>query len=155
MTTAYDAAKQTLTLTATQRTPPTPGQPEKQPVMIPLRVGLLGPDGRDLPLRLQGGGEDLGTETVLRCDKETNTFVFTGAPPPRRRPSFVCVLRLRFAVAVAAALFVALSDPSSCIAPSLPLRALLRRQFSNARQRGDCACAAAHKRTQNPQSLHT
>lgn len=37
-----------------QRTPPTPGQPTKVPVLIPLRLGLLGPDGRELPLRLRG-----------------------------------------------------------------------------------------------------
>ena len=33
---------------------PTPGQPRKLPFHIPVRVGLVGPDGRDLPLRSQG-----------------------------------------------------------------------------------------------------
>lgn len=81
VSTAYDEAKKTFTVTARQATPPTPGQAEKLPVMIPVRVGLLGPDGKDLPLRLQGReGEDLGTETVLRCDQATNTFVFTDVP---------------------------------------------------------------------------
>ncbi len=46
---------------------------------ITLQVGLLGPDGHDLQLRLQGSTEDLGTTTVLRVDAETNEFLFTGA----------------------------------------------------------------------------
>lgn len=39
------AATQTYTLTAKQTTPTTPGQSGKAPVLIPLAVGLLGPDG--------------------------------------------------------------------------------------------------------------
>jgi hypothetical protein len=46
--------------------------------MIPLAVALLGPDGAELPLHLAGAeGTSLGTSTVLRCDAESNTFVFT------------------------------------------------------------------------------
>ena len=49
------------------------------PVMVPVKVALLGPDGAELPLRLQGQeGQELGTSTVLRCDKDTHDFVFTG-----------------------------------------------------------------------------
>jgi aminopeptidase N len=51
--TTYSAAERTLTLHAKQQTPPTPGQDSKLPVLIPLAVGLLGPDGKDLPLHLQ------------------------------------------------------------------------------------------------------
>ena len=36
-----------------QHTPPTPGQAKKEPVLIPLTVGLLGPDGNEMPLKLQ------------------------------------------------------------------------------------------------------
>ena len=39
---------------AMQHTAPTPGQPVKQPVLIPGRMGLLGPDGVELPLKLRG-----------------------------------------------------------------------------------------------------
>ncbi|MEM1230683.1 MAG: aminopeptidase N [Pseudomonadota bacterium] len=39
-----------LTLTLAQTTPATPGQPEKEPVLIPVRMGLLGSDGRPLSL---------------------------------------------------------------------------------------------------------
>jgi hypothetical protein len=41
-----------------------------------VQVGLLGPDGEDLPLHLEGKGA-VGTSTVLRCDDAQNTFTFT------------------------------------------------------------------------------
>lgn len=40
---------------------------------------MLGPDGADLPLHLEGQGA-VGTSTVLRCDAEKNTFTFTDVP---------------------------------------------------------------------------
>lgn len=44
-----NAAAGTFTVTAKQSTPSTPGQNVKQPVLIPLAVGLLGPDGKSSP----------------------------------------------------------------------------------------------------------
>ncbi|WP_236637973.1 aminopeptidase N [Mangrovicoccus ximenensis] len=38
----------TFTLTLTQKTPPTPGQPEKHPLVIPVAVGLLARDGSEI-----------------------------------------------------------------------------------------------------------
>ena len=46
----WDAASRSYRLDLAQTTPPTPGQPHKEPLVIPLVVGLLGPDGRDCPL---------------------------------------------------------------------------------------------------------
>lgn len=43
------------------------------------QVGLLGPDGQDLPLHLEGKG-DVGTSTILRCDAAQNSFTFTDVP---------------------------------------------------------------------------
>ena len=78
----YDAAKQTVTLRCSQRTPPTPGQADKVPLLIPLAVGLLGPDGRDMPLRLAAGTagtvDAAGTTAVLRLATASATFVFEG-----------------------------------------------------------------------------
>ena len=42
----YDAAAKSYELTVSQKTPPTPGQPEKEPVPIPIRDGFLGPERR-------------------------------------------------------------------------------------------------------------
>src|SRR6516165_10511265 len=51
----HDAQNETYRLDIAQTVPPTPGQPTKKPMLIPLLVGLVGVDGRDLPLRLAGG----------------------------------------------------------------------------------------------------
>ncbi len=61
----YDAAKKILELTLTQTTAPTPGQPKKQPLPIPLAIGLL--DGEGRPLR--------ATEVVV-LDKATDKVRF-------------------------------------------------------------------------------
>eukprot|EP00760_Papus_ankaliazontas_P017971 PhM_4_TR17409/c0_g1_i2/m.69948/K01256/pepN; aminopeptidase N len=73
--TSYDAAAATFTLDVTQTTPPTPGQSEKVPVLIPIRTALLGTDGKAIPLTLRGKGE-VGEETVLRFTKASEQFVF-------------------------------------------------------------------------------
>ncbi|HVZ46062.1 MAG TPA: aminopeptidase N [Ramlibacter sp.] len=44
----YDAASGIYNLTLSQSCPPTPGQAEKQPFVIPIALGLLGADGREL-----------------------------------------------------------------------------------------------------------
>ena len=44
----YDAAARRYALFVKQSCPPTPGQKTKLPFHIPLAVGLIGPDGRDL-----------------------------------------------------------------------------------------------------------
>jgi aminopeptidase N len=41
----YDAAAQTFTLDLAQSTPPTPGQNDKEPMVIPVRLGLTSPGG--------------------------------------------------------------------------------------------------------------
>ena len=51
----YDAAARTLTLDLSQETPPTPEQPDKLPVVIPLRIGLLDRAGNKLTPRTGTG----------------------------------------------------------------------------------------------------
>ena len=48
----YDARAKTYRLDLAQSAPATPGQPSKEPMVVPLAVGLVGRDGRDLPLKL-------------------------------------------------------------------------------------------------------
>ncbi len=52
----YDPAGHSYELTLEQVIVPTPGQSEKLPLHIPLGLGLVGPDGRDMPLDLAGVG---------------------------------------------------------------------------------------------------
>jgi aminopeptidase N len=74
--TRWDEAAQTYTLRLVQSCPATPGQSEKLPFHIPVAVGLLGADGRDLPLVVDG--KELGTTTVLELVEADQAFVFSG-----------------------------------------------------------------------------
>ncbi len=55
------------TLTLRQHTPPTPGQPLKEPLVIPVAMGLIGPDGQEM----------LETN-VLELDSPEQSFTFDG-----------------------------------------------------------------------------
>ena len=74
----HDPAAGTYTLTVAQSTPPTPGQPDKAPLHIPLAVGLLDPAGKALPLRLDGESAPGRTSRVLELTEPEQRFVFTG-----------------------------------------------------------------------------
>ncbi len=73
---AHDEGAQSYTLTVRQSTPPTPGQPEKQPLVIPLALGLLDRAGRELPLRLAGEGPSVATSRVLEVTEAEQGFTF-------------------------------------------------------------------------------
>src|SRR5215472_8905507 len=77
----YDARAKTYRLDLAQSVPATPGQPSKEPMVVPLAVGLVGRDGRELPLKL-GNGRAI-ERGVLILTKPADTFVFAdvGEPP--------------------------------------------------------------------------
>ena len=75
--TRYDPASQVFELTLSQSCPATPGQPEKLPFHIPVTVGLLGADGRDLPLHVDGVAANGATSVVLELTEAAQTFRFT------------------------------------------------------------------------------
>ena len=70
----YDATRRTYTLNCKQTVPPTPGQPTKQPMVVPLSLGLVGKDGRDLPLKVSAG-EPI-SDAVVILDGAATTFEF-------------------------------------------------------------------------------
>ncbi|MCS6945908.1 MAG: aminopeptidase N, partial [Sutterellaceae bacterium] len=76
----YDAAAQTYELTFVQACPPTPGQPHKEPFLIPIAVGLLDDRGQDLPLRLQGEPHAAGSTRVLQLTAPVQRFTFVDIP---------------------------------------------------------------------------
>ncbi len=76
----YDAAAKRYTLTVEQSVPPTPGQPHKLPMHVPLALGLVGPDGREIPLRLDGETQPAGTDRVLSVRAPQERFVFVDVP---------------------------------------------------------------------------
>jgi aminopeptidase N len=77
----YDTGARTYRLDVAQTVPPTPGQPSKEPMVIPLAIGLVGRDGRNLPLKLSDGRTI--ERGVLTLTKPAETFVFgdIGEPP--------------------------------------------------------------------------
>ncbi|KAL8238823.1 hypothetical protein R6Q59_015390 [Mikania micrantha] len=89
VTSSYNAEAHTFTLKFSQTVPPTPGQPVKEPMFIPVATGLLDSNGKDMPLssifsdgKLESvtcDGRPVFT-TVLRVTKGEEEFVFTDVP---------------------------------------------------------------------------
>src|SRR5690606_21311141 len=74
----WNAADGSYTLTLAQSTPATPGQHVKQPLVIPVAVGLIGADGRDLPLQLEGEAQAGACTRVLKLTEDAQVFRFVG-----------------------------------------------------------------------------
>jgi len=78
--TRYDAAARQYSITVNQCCPPAPGQDAKLPLHIPFAFGLVGPDGRDIGLRLKDEPRAAGTSRVLSLKRESEEFVFVDVP---------------------------------------------------------------------------
>ncbi len=70
----YDAENQRYTLHMHQRCPATPDMVTKQPFLIPVAIGLLDPEGQDIPLN---GGV---TTEILEFVATEQSFVFENIP---------------------------------------------------------------------------
>ena len=70
---AYNPEAQTLTLTLNQHCPSTPGQAVKEPLHIPVTVGLINKDGSIAPCKLQHGTTD---EVILQLTQAGQSFTF-------------------------------------------------------------------------------
>jgi aminopeptidase N len=95
VTGTHDSRQQTYRLDVAQTLPPTPGQPNKEPMVIPLVIGLVGTDGQDLPLRLADGrAVERG---LLTLNGPAASFVFTGIearPVPSLNRGFSAPIKL-------------------------------------------------------------
>jgi aminopeptidase N len=108
----YDPATKTFELTVSQKTPPTPGQPEKEPVPIPIAMGLLGPNGDEMPTLLDGERVPEEGTRLLVCDQPRQTFRFVevaAAPVPSLLRSFSAPVKLQ-GVALDRLKFLAIHD---------------------------------------------
>ena len=77
----YNAEAGRLSLRFTQQTLPTPEQPEKQALPIPMATALLGPDGLLTQAKLiQGEGKTTDDGWVLELSAAENEFVFENVP---------------------------------------------------------------------------
>ncbi len=78
---SYDPTDKVLSLKIRQTCPLTPGQPHKEPFFIPMAMGLLTRDGRELPLQLEEEPAPASDFTrVLVLKEETKTFRFVNVP---------------------------------------------------------------------------
>jgi len=101
VTDSYDAAAKTYSLTFRQSAPTTPGQPgeEKKPFVIPVSLGLLDPQGREIALRLQGESSASGTSRVISVTEAEQTFTFVDVaeqPLPSLLRGFSAPVKLSF-----------------------------------------------------------
>ncbi|MEJ2509493.1 MAG: aminopeptidase N [Gammaproteobacteria bacterium] len=79
----HDPKTGTYTLHVRQSCPATPGQPDKAPFHIPLAVGLLDAEGRELPLRLAGESAPVSGTRMLEVREAEQRFSFVDiADPP-------------------------------------------------------------------------
>lgn len=96
----YDAERATYSLLIRQEIAPTPGEPEKDPLHLPLAIALLGPEGRELALRREGepNARDPGTRVSELRDWETRLcFVdIPVRPVPSLLRGFSAPVRLEF-----------------------------------------------------------
>ena len=111
----YDVANQRYTLRLSQSCAATPGQSDKQPFHIPVIVGLVGPNGEDLPLHM-AGDSNVPTERVLSLQSAAQEFVFEKvavAPVPSLLRDFSApvVLEFDYSAAELAHLLAHDSDP--------------------------------------------
>ncbi|KAL3499325.1 hypothetical protein ACH5RR_038418 [Cinchona calisaya] len=102
----YSAETHTYSLKFSQEVPPTPGQPTKEPMFIPVTIGLLDSSGKDIPLSSvyhDGKLEQLSSNsqpvysTILRVTKKEEQFVFNDVserPIPSLLRGFSAPVRL-------------------------------------------------------------
>jgi aminopeptidase N len=95
----YDAPARTYTLDIEQALLAANGSRRKPPLHIPLAIGLVGPDGRDMPLRLTGESSPGGTTRLLDVTSITQRFEFVDipvAPVPSLLRGFSAPVKMAF-----------------------------------------------------------
>ncbi len=115
---SYDAASRTFSLTVSQSCPPTPGQPTKEPMVIPLAIGLVGPDGYDMvPTAIYGARlAPVGpgsTTQMLVIEQPVQEIIFSGIdaqPVPSLLRGFSAPVRLDADLSIEEQLFLLAHD---------------------------------------------
>jgi aminopeptidase N len=69
---AHDASSATATLKLSQSVPDTPGQVEKQPMLLPMKTALIGAES----------GASLGDERLILLDRAQEEVIFEGVTEP-------------------------------------------------------------------------
>jgi aminopeptidase N len=91
---SYDTKSKSFRLELAQSVPPTPGQPDKSPAVIPLAFGLVGRDGHDLSAGITGQFRQPG---IIELTEAAQTYVFTNLaerPVPSLNRGFSAPVKL-------------------------------------------------------------
>jgi aminopeptidase N len=92
--TSYDASQETFELGLKQSYPANAAGTPREPLHMPVSFGLLGSNGRDLPICLEGESLDQAREThVLELRECEQRFRFTGVHMPEGMDPVPSVLR--------------------------------------------------------------
>lgn len=111
--TSWDQEHSTFTIRASQATPATPGQSEKYPLVIPILVGLIGRNGKDLPLKLAGSDDEPVTTAKLVLESSDDEWTFeniTENPVLSLGRGFSAPVIFDYAYSVQELQFLALND---------------------------------------------
>jgi aminopeptidase N len=112
VTGSFDRRAKTFRLDVAQTVPPTPGQPVKEAMTIPLALGLVGADGRDLELvRADGRPVEHG---VIVVANPAESFTFTGVaerPALSLNRGFAAPIKVTVNAGAADPIFLAAHDP--------------------------------------------
>ncbi len=76
----YDPKQKTLTLTFKQSCPATPGQAEKKPLHIPIKIGFLDSSGGAMPIQISREDTKPKLETILELKQQDQSFIFENLP---------------------------------------------------------------------------
>ncbi len=94
----YETAARRWVLTLRQATKPTPGQEVKHPLPIPVAMGLLDAQGREVATRLAGENEAKPGTRVLLLERAEQSFAFEdvdGPPVPSLLRGFSAPVKLK------------------------------------------------------------
>lgn len=111
VTDEYHPDTQTYQLHVQQMTPPTPNQPTKLALHMPIKVGLVGPDNQALSFTYQG---EKSEEVVLHLNDHEQTFTFEGVeqqPVPSLLRGFSAPVKLHYEYSTEQLLQLMSGDP--------------------------------------------
>ncbi|POF32359.1 aminopeptidase N [Roseibium marinum] len=77
--THHDPERQTFCVSLSQEIPPVPGQKSSKPAVIPLRFGLLGPNGEDMEITAPAEGARIAGDVIV-LEKAQQEVTFRNIP---------------------------------------------------------------------------
>jgi len=94
----YDADEKVFTLDLTQTVPDTPGQTNKQPMVIPVVIGLIGENGTALSFEYEGQTAEQHTLVMTEATQRFTLNAVSHAPTPSILRGFSAPVKLETAL---------------------------------------------------------